>query len=75
MVGDFKTLVLKYETSDIISQSCGLTGVINLNACFSFADKNRLKFFSKKSFKKHKYECNHNREWKKPNVLYIVFPL
>lgn len=53
MVGDFKTLVLKYETSDIISQSCGLTGVINLNAClfFFFADRNRLKFFfSKKKF-------------------------
>lgn len=50
MVGDFKTLVLKYETSDIISQSCGLTGIINLNACFSFADRNRLKIFFQKKF-------------------------
>lgn len=48
MVGDFKILVLKYETSDIISQSCGILISLILMPGFSGQKYTKCFFFAPK---------------------------
>lgn len=49
MVGDLKTLVFKYETSNIISQSYSLP--VLLISVPAFVGRNKKYFFSKKDSK------------------------